>query len=119
MRELILKYLNSNYEPFIYAGVKLKIVLKNDTKDIAIVHLIGELEAIFGFDVTEIVSEWYENLLTKFNNDIVGILYDISDEIPTTFVYQNSINKYADKIIFELNKKYRTYLGDGPCCAGP
>ena len=83
MEEIIIKYLNKQYQLTLSTYVSYKVLDKLDNLEVSLKQVIHNVILIFNIDETEIVrifDKWADNQVTLLNNKIADIRYKLYEQ---------------------------------------
>lgn len=105
MKEIILKYLNSNYKFTLSTYVSYYLYDTTNNKEVSLKEALASIILIFDIDETElskIFDTWADEQAIKINNKITDIRYNLYE---TTGVELELTPSELNKIIEEEDKK--------------
>ena len=105
MEEIIIKFLNKQYQLALSTYVSYKVLDKVDNVDVSSKQVIQNVILIFNIDETEIMNifdKWADNQATLLNNKIADIRYKLYEQtgvelqLTTNDLNQLVTSKYAN-----------------------
>ena len=105
MEEIIIKYLNKQYQLTLSTYVSYKVLDKVDNLEVSLKQVIHNVILIFNIDEAEIIrifDKWADNQATLLNNKIADIRYKLYEQtgvelqLTTNDLNQLVISKYPN-----------------------